>query len=239
MKFTSRLEEGRLCKRYKRFFAEIDVGGAVITAHVPNTGSLKGVLEGPGQICYFSRSDKPERKLSATLELVRTQDGALVGVNTSVPNKIVAEALEARLFDHWSDIKSWRSEAKLNTQTRFDFYVEFKDGRSGFIEVKNTTMKVEDFICFPDAVTERGQKHLEELAALAREGRYAEIIFVLNRTDARRFRVAHEIDPVYAELLRKAHSAGVIITAAAVEISPSEVRLSRQKLMAGVMNVPK
>ncbi|HRO67945.1 MAG TPA: DNA/RNA nuclease SfsA, partial [Pseudobdellovibrionaceae bacterium] len=169
MKFHSKLQNGTFLKRYKRFFADIEWNGQLITAHVPNTGSLKGCNE-PGNACLFSVNDDPARKLKYTLEMIKAKSGSWVGVNTSSPNKIVKEALEARLLPHWKDFSSIKAEAKLDARTRFDFEALDLEGRKTYLEVKNVTMAEGETAFFPDAVTERGQKHLRELMRLAGEG---------------------------------------------------------------------
>lgn len=229
MKFHSKLQNGTFLKRYKRFFADIEWNGRIITAHVPNTGSLKGCNE-PGSPCLFSVSDDPARKLKYTLEMIRAKGGSWVGVNTSSPNKIVREALEARLLPHWRDFVSVKAEAKLDARTRFDFEALGADGKKTYIEVKNVTLAEGTTAMFPDAVTERGQKHLRELTRLASEGHGAELVFTVQRDDVTTFAPADGIDRVYGELLREARAQGVRLTALAVSLSEEEVRLTDRGL---------
>lgn len=229
MKFHSKLQNGTFLKRYKRFFADIDWNGQVITAHVPNTGSMKGCNES-GSDCLFSVSDDPARKLKYTLEMIKAKSGSWVGVNTSSPNKIVKEALEARLLPHWKDFSSVKAEAKLDARTRFDFEALDARGNKTYIEVKNVTMAEGDVALFPDAVTERGQKHLRELTRLSEEGFGAELVFTVQREDVGSFAPADAVDAVYGELLREARDKGVRITVLAVSLSEEEVRLTDRSL---------
>lgn len=230
MKFTQELEEGIFLKRYKRFFADIRWQGETIVAHVANTGSLKSCND-PEQACLFSVSDNPERKLKYSLEMIRSKGGAWVGVNTSIPNKIVMEALEKKLFSHWQDFDQIQHEVKISAETRLDFVLK-KTGQEKFhyIEVKNVTLAVEGVAQFPDAVTTRGQKHLIELMKLIEQGHSCEIIFTVQRNDCHAFSAALEIDPEYAKLLHKAVSAGLRVTPAVVDLSPREVKLSSKLL---------
>ncbi|MBX3041708.1 MAG: DNA/RNA nuclease SfsA [Bdellovibrionaceae bacterium] len=229
MKFHSKLQNGTFLKRYKRFFADLEWDGQMITAHVPNTGSLKGCND-PGSPCLFSVSDDPARKLKYTLEMIQAKSGAWVGVNTSSPNKIVKEALEARLLPHWKNFASIKAEAKLDAKTRFDFEALDANGNKTYLEVKNVTMAQGDVALFPDAVTERGQKHLRELMRLSEEGFGTELIFTVQRGDVKSFAPADEIDAVYGKLLREARDKGVRITVLMVELSETEVRLTDRSL---------
>lgn len=229
MKFRSKLEEGIFLRRYKRFFADIDWQGSVITAHVPNTGSMKSCAE-PGSRCRFSVSDDPLRKLKYTLEMVQAPSGVWVGVNTATPNKIVREALEGGALSHWKSFVSVKPEAKLNDHTRFDFEALDQKGGKNYIEVKNVTLAQDGLALFPDAVTERGQKHLRELIRLSEEGHGTELIFTVQRRDVKGFAPADKIDPVYGQLLREAKKKGVRLTALFVELSDAGVELTSDLL---------
>jgi len=246
MKFSKKLVQGTLLKRYKRFFADVeyvdDSGKKVaLTIHCPNTGSLKSVIEkDQTHDCWFSISDDPERKLKGTLEAVKTTTGAWAGVNTSWPNKIVHEAIHASFenkkpfFNHWNDYSFYKSEHKISKETRLDgvFCVHGKDlenpaAKKHFIEIKNVTLVRDGVAQFPDAETTRGQKHLQELTALVKDGHKAELIFTIQRDDAKSFSVAEDIDPIYKKLFDEAVQAGVIMTPVMVDISQDEVKLSR------------
>lgn len=206
------MHQGKFLKRYKRFFADIDWDGTIITAHVPNTGSMKGCNQ-PGSLCLFTESTNPDRKLKFTLEMVQAEGGAWVGVNTSRPNALVKEALESKLLPNWHGYDEIKPEFKITKESRFDFAL-LKKGteKKHFIEVKNVSMSADGVAMFPDAVTERGQKHLRELIRLQSEGHSCEIVFVAQREDVHSFKAAQQIDPVYADLLKETAQAGVKIT---------------------------
>lgn len=236
MKFRTQVREGIFLKRYKRFFADVQLGKEIVVAHVPNTGSLKSASEA-GAPCLLTESDNPERKLKFTLEAIRMPSGSWVGVNTSWPNLLAREAFESGVFKHWAGFDEFKAEVKLSPETRID--VVLTDSRSGkkhFVEIKNVTMasgdvgSVKGCAHFPDAVTERGQKHLRELTKLVGEGHSAEILFAIQRSDCVSFSPADEIDPEYGRLLREARKAGVMVTAALVELSPNEISYSGKTL---------
>lgn len=245
MKFKQTLVQGTLLKRYKRFFADVEYADengkkVALTIHCPNTGSLKSVIEkDQSHPCWFSISDDPERKLKGTLEAVQAKTGAWAGVNTSWPNKIVQEAIlnsfEAKkpFFKHWNEYSFYKSEHKISKETRLDgvFCVVEKDlenpkAKKHYIEIKNVTLVRDGVAQFPDAETTRGQKHLQELMDLVKEGHKAELIFTIQRDDAKSFAVAEDIDPVYKKLFDQAVQAGVIMTPVVVNLSQSEIALS-------------
>lgn len=235
VKFSQKLNEGKLLKRYKRFFADIQWNDEVVIAHCPNTGSLKGAYE-PGQNCLFSVSDNPERKLRFTLEMIQSKAGTWVGVNTSTPNaivreklkKVIAEKPEGFLWAHFDEVKP---EYKISKETRLDFALLNKDlSKTHFIEVKNVTLADGVAAQFPDAVTERGQKHLRELMCLMDQGHTAEIIFTVQRSDCSVFSPADAIDPEYGRLLREAHAKGLIISPIVVDLHSEGVELSDRRL---------
>ncbi len=238
MKFSHKLQEGIFLKRYKRFFADIEWQGKQITAHVPNTGSLKSV-NNPGQHCLFSESDNPERKLKFTLEMIKSPMGAWVGVNTSTPNAIVRETLEQVVghtgvvgtFSDWSHFDEIKPEYKISAETRLDFALKKKGSeKMHFIEVKNVTLAEEGVAKFPDAVTERGQKHIRELMLLMEQGHTVELVFTVQRHDCGTFAPADDIDPEYGKLLREAFQKGLKISPLVVDLSPEAVELSETKL---------
>lgn len=238
MKWKSPLIEGTLVKRYKRFFADFELDGKIETAHTANTGSLRSVLEqnpgcekGAGQACLVSRAEDPNRKLKFTLEAVQVSSGAWVGVNTSWPNQLIKEALIEKRLPHWKEFDKVQPEYKISKETRLDFCVEnTQASKKHFIEVKNVSLKIDKAACFPDAVTERGQKHLRELIALTQEGHTAEIVFTVQRKDCEYFTSADEIDPEYGRLLREADKAGVRITVFVVKIDKENIVLEKNLL---------
>jgi sugar fermentation stimulation protein A len=236
MKFKTAVREGIFQKRYKRFFADVTLEGDTVVAHVANTGSLKSAAEA-GAPCLVTDADNPERKLKYTLQAIRVSSGAWVGVNTSWPNLLAMEAFKNGVFNHWKKFDQAKAEVKLSAETRIDLVLtDSKTLKKHFVEVKNVTMADGEVKAgigvaqFPDAVTERGQKHLRELIKLAGEGHGAEIFFAIQRNDCQIFSPAEDIDPEYARLLREAEKAGVVITAALVEIGPQEIVLSGKTL---------
>jgi sugar fermentation stimulation protein A len=228
MKFEKPLLEGILLKRYKRFLADVrlESTGQVVLVHVPNSGSMLGVKD-PGSRCRVSVSDNLKRKIPYTLEQVQTREGIWVGVNTSLTNKLVAEAFESKLVDDWAPYSEITREVKVGTKSRLDFLLS--DGkRQCFVEVKNVSMAQPPCAVFPDAVTERGQKHLDELLKLSRDGHGAELFFVVQREDCETFKPCDEIDPVYGKLLREVAAQGVKIHCWACEVTPTEIRITHK-----------
>lgn len=248
MKFSKPLLVGTLLQRYKRFFADVEYKGEKITIHVPNTGSLKGVIDkNLKQQCWFSLHGDTSKKLKGTLEAIQAANGTWVGVNTSNPNKIVQEAILTSLtaanghFPHWENYRFYKSEYKISEKTRLDgvFCLTEADlqnpkSKKHYIEIKNTTLSGqingESAALFPDAVTERGQKHLREMMQLLDDGHKAELIFTVQRNDVTAFSAAKEIDPEYAKLLSLAKTKGLIISPVMVEINQNEVFLTRKML---------
>lgn len=240
MDFKNTLKKGTLLKRYKRFFADIKFNGEVIVAHVPNTGSMK-TIPLTGTDCYFSSSDDPKRKLKHTLEFIQTPTG-LAGVNTRTPNTIVHEALLEGLN---TDFENVQPEVKIDEKTRLDFvlwtwtedkelapkklkypdYLGDPNLKLHFIEVKNVSMASDKVASFPDGVTSRGTKHLNELIDLKEKGYSGEILFVIQRENVKSFEPAVEIDPIYADTLVKAKARGIKISAFAAEMTNKKVRL--------------
>ncbi len=209
---------GSLIQRYKRFLADVRLeDGSVVTAHTTNTGSMKTCWE-PGDRVLLEPATNPERKLKFTW-LVVERPGGWVGVETGMPNRVVAEAARRDVLPGLTGLHGVRTEVKYGAEkSRIDVLALDAEGRQVFIEVKNTTLKDGDWALFPDAVTERGTKHLRELQAMAREGHRAAIALFVHRTDVDRFDAAREIDPVYAAELDKAAAAGVLVLPLAVRL---------------------
>jgi len=235
MKFKTRVHEGVFLKRYKRFFADVQLGSEIVIAHVANTGSLKAASE-PNAPCWVSEAENPERKLRYSLEAIKLPS-SWVGVNTSWPNQLAKEAFEKQTFHHWKNFDELQAEVKINPESRLDLLLSnSKSKKKHYVEIKNTTLATGDFANkkgraqFPDSVTERGQKHLRELMKLVEQGFEAEILFTIQRGDCIEFAPADEIDPEYGRLLREAARKGVTITAALVEITPAEIFLTGKTL---------
>ncbi len=231
MKLVKEVKKGQLLKRYKRFFADIMYENQIVTAHVPNTGSLKSCLFA-NQDCYFTTSDDPARKLKYTLEILATPTG-YVGVNTRTPNEMIGAALKLGWLPHWTGFDEIKPEVKLNAETRLDFRLRQSNGPQTnyhFIEVKNVTLREGEVALFPDAETTRGQKHLRELMELKRQGHGAEIVFFIQRSDVKQFSPATAIDPIYSSLLKEAHELGVQVTPILCDLTSTTITLSRAVL---------
>ena len=216
------LLSGTLVKRYKRFFADITLdSGEVITAHCPNTGPMTGVYL-PGNRVMISQSDNPKRKLKYTWELIEVTDNepTWVGVNTGLPNRVVRWALEHQLIAELGDYSEIRSEVKYGIEgnSRVDFVVQ-PTKCPMYIEVKNTTWVEGRRALFPDTVTTRGQKHIQELRSLL-PGCRAVMLYFINRGDCTSFSPGDERDSKYGELLREAVAEGLEVLPCAFEVSP-------------------
>ncbi len=212
------LIRGRIIQRYKRFLADVELeGGVVITAHTTNTGSMKTCWE-PGDPVLLEHHDSPARKLKYTL-LACERKGAWVGVETGMPNRVVAEAARNDQLPGLSGLADVRTEQKYGSEnSRIDVLAKDVEGYLVYIEVKNTTLKIGTHACFPDAVTERGRKHLRELRGMVEQGHRAAIVFFVHRSDVAFFDVAQEIDPAYADELDRAVQAGVEVLPLAVKL---------------------
>jgi len=216
------LTQGVLLKRYKRFLIDVRLrNGHIITAHCPNTGSMKTCSE-PGRTVYLSLHKNPKRKYKYTWEII-DMPGSLVGVNTMVPNKLVKEAATRGKIKGLEEYSRVRSEVVVSDHSRLDLLLETDSGERCYIEIKNTTLVQEGAAYFPDAVTIRGRKHLEELARLAKIGHRAVILFLIQRMDAVSFSPADHLDPDYGRMLRRVAKEGV-------EILPCDVSLDLDRI---------
>jgi sugar fermentation stimulation protein A len=231
MRFPSPLQRGRLLRRYKRFLADVALdSGATVTATCPNTGSMLG-LAPPGARVWLSTSDSLTRKYLHTWEMVETDLGAgpsLVGINTGHPNRLVAEAIEARRIKKLLGYSSLRREVKYGEASRIDILLD--DARKGrcYVEIKNVHLMRESGLAeFPDCVTARGVKHLRELGQMVAEGHRAVMLFLIQRGDAKRFALARDLDPAYAEAFALAVAAGVEAMAFDCRMSPEEISLDK------------
>ncbi|MFA6022274.1 MAG: DNA/RNA nuclease SfsA [Rhodospirillales bacterium] len=208
MRFHAPLIHATLIKRYKRFMADVILDdGQVVTAHLANSGAMLGTAE-PGMQVWLSPAANPERKLKYSWELVRV-DGHLVGVNTSHPNAIAAEAIAAGAIAELTGYETIRREVKYGVNSRIDLLLEAADRPPCYVEVKNVHLKRGDYAEFPDAVTVRGTKHLQELRAMVAQGCRAVMLYLVQRGDCTAFRTAGDIDPTYAAGLRTAIGDGV------------------------------
>ena len=212
------LTRGRLLKRYKRFLADVALDqGETVTAHCSNSGRMTACNKA-GQPVYLSYHDNPKRKLKYTWELIEMPT-SLVGVNTLVPNRLVAKALENGVVPELSQYTQVAREVKVNQHSRLDLKLTVPELPDCFVEIKNCTLVENGCAMFPDAPTTRGQKHLQELAKLKATGARAIIFFLIQRTDATHFSPADVIDPEYGRLLRKVTQQGVEILAYDVTIT--------------------
>jgi sugar fermentation stimulation protein A len=216
------LVPGTLLQRYKRFLADVRLAdGSFVTAHTTNTGSMKTCWE-PGDRVLLEPAANPDRKLKFTWLAVE-RPGGWVGVETGMPNRVVAEAARRDALPGLPGLQSVRTEVKYGAEnSRIDVLALDGDGRQVYIEVKNTTLKDGAWALFPDAVTERGTKHLRELQAMVREGHRAAIALFVHRTDVDRFDAAREIDLAYAAELDRAAETGVAVLPLAVRLLPRE-----------------
>ncbi|WP_333970204.1 DNA/RNA nuclease SfsA [Alteromonas mediterranea] len=232
MKFSPSLLRGTLIKRYKRFFADVELeDGTIVTAHCPNTGAMSGCAE-PGYTVFLSESTNPKRKLKYTWELAQTFDGHFIGINTHNANKLVAEALDNKVLKEFSDIRRWKAEVTPPTaNSRFDFALERENaqhqGIIEYMEVKSVTLAENSKGFFPDAVTQRGAKHCLELARLAESGIKTSLLFCVQHTAIESVQVAEYIDPTYAESVKKAADAGVSLLAASCIIDEQKILLNQ------------
>ena len=226
MLFKSPLLSGTLIQRYKRFLADVRLAsGEVVIAHCTNTGSMMGCKE-PGSEVYISRSDNQHRKLLYTWELIRA-DHTWIGINTLHPNKLVPEAIQAGRIEALRGFDTIRREVKVSAHSRLDLCLEGASGNC-FVEVKNVTLAIDGAAAFPDAVSERGTKHLKELIRLKRQGHRAAIFFVIQRADCDSFRPADEIDQEYGRWLRRAIDAGVEALPYRAKVTPKEILLTEK-----------
>ncbi len=199
MNFENKLISGLFIKRYKRFFVDIKINDKIITAHCPNTGSMYGLLK-KGNKVWISKSNNPNRKLKYTLEIIE-DNNSKVGVNTHSSNKIVFHALKNNLIKEFNEILEIKPETKFGKNTRFDFLIFSKKNKT-FIEVKNVTLSRKKGIAeFPDSVTTRGLKHLNELVQASKKNFQIYIIYLIQRNDCKSFTIAKDIDPDYANAL--------------------------------------
>jgi sugar fermentation stimulation protein A len=225
VKLPSPLYEGRLVRRYQRFLADVELAdGSLVTAHTPNTGSMRQCAV-PGHRVLVSRSDNPQRKLPFTLELIEV-NGHWVDTHTHRTNRVVEEGLRRGRIAGLAGYEVTPEHRYGNS--RIDFLLQ-KGGEKVLVEVKNVTLTCTPQVaCFPDAVTTRGQKHLQELMGARKAGYRAVIFFLVQRGEAAAFCPADAIDPEYGRLLRQAASEGVEVLAYRSIVSPEENRVGER-----------
>jgi len=230
MEFETPLIKGTLVKRYKRFMADVELAdGTVVVAHCANSGSMLSVNE-PGSTVWISPATNPDRKLKYTWEMIRIGD-AMVGINTSHPNRLVADAIEDGTIKELGGYASLRREVKYGKNSRIDILLEDDSKPMCYVEVKNATMRRDLSpgapADFPDSVTSRGKKHLEELSDMIADGHRAVMMYLVQRDDADSFTIATDIDPDYADALRKALKVGVEVLCYDCTLSPEAITINR------------
>lgn len=225
MKFSTPLLKGTLVQRYKRFMADIVLDtGEEITAHCANSGSMLGVKE-PGSEVWVSPANNPKRKLKYTWELIKVGK-SYVGINTSLPNKIVQESIETGVVPELKGYDTLRREVKYGKNSRIDILLEDEAKPDCYVEIKNVTLRRSKLAEFPDAVTARGTKHLGELANQVAAGDRAVMYYLTQREDCDTFTVADDIDPTYAEALETAMAAGVEVICYKCKLTPREIKVA-------------
>ncbi len=234
MKFEKPLLEGVLINRYKRFFADVKLSdGSIVTAHCANSGSMLSVKE-PGCRVWLTPVDDPKRKLKFTWELIEVF-GGMVGINTGHPNKLVADAISAGLIPELTGYESVKREQKYGKNSRIDILLESTGKPPCYVEVKNVTMKrkagLEHPAEFPDSVTERGTKHLNELADVVAAGGRAMMFYLVQRTDSTHFKIATDIDPNYGKAFEKAIKSGVEAICYGCEVTPNAITIAKRLTM--------
>ena len=226
MNFEDKLITGLFIKRYKRFFVDIKVGSNIVTAHCPNTGSMMGLLKKDNKV-WLTKSENPKRKLKYTLQIIEDQ-GSKVGINTHITNKIALDALKCSLIEKFKDLETIKPEVNFGLNSRFDFLIT-EGKKKSFIEVKNVTLSRKKGVAeFPDAITSRGLKHIEELLKASQKGYEIYLLFLIQRDDCNKFELAKDIDPKYCELLIKAVKKNLNILCYDCKFSTKGIKLNRK-----------
>jgi len=226
MEFTKSLVKGKLIKRYKRFFTDVKLNKGVVTAHCPNTGSMKGLID-EGNDVYLLPNNDPKRKLKYGLEIIKTRKN-LVGVNTHMANRIAQHALENNLIGELKNSDLIKPEVFFNKETRFDFLIE-KNKQKSFVEVKNVTLfRNKDTAEFPDAVTARGTKHLLALIDAIKNGYKSYLLFLVQIQNMEKFKIAKDIDAEYYNNYLIAKKAGVKFLAYRCDINSKRIFIDKK-----------
>ena len=226
MEFSKPLIRGKLVKRYKRFFIDVKIKEKIVTAHCPNTGSMKGLLD-KGNEVYLLQNNDPKRKLKFGLEIIKTKKN-LVGVNTHMANRIAQHALENNLIKELKDSNLIKPEVFFNKETRFDFLIE-KNKQNSFLEVKNVTLfRSKNTAEFPDAITTRGSKHLLTLIDAIKKGYKSYLLFLVQIQNMERFKIAKDIDNEYYKNYLVAKKAGVNFLAYRCNISSKKIFIDKK-----------
>ena len=226
MEFTKSLVKGKLIKRYKRFFTDVKLGKEIVTAHCPNTGSMKGLLDENNEV-YLLPNNDPKRKLKYGLEIIKSRKN-LVGVNTHMANRIAEHGLKNNLINELKNNDSIKPEVFFNKETRFDFLLE-KNKQRIFVEVKNVTLfRNNDTAEFPDAITSRGSKHLLTLIEATKKGYKAYLLFLVQIQNMEYFKIAEDIDKEYYKNYLIAKKAGVNFLAYRTKIDTHKITIEKK-----------
>ncbi|MGB0659270.1 MAG: DNA/RNA nuclease SfsA [Mangrovicoccus sp.] len=227
MQFQTPLIPGRLLRRYKRFLADIALeDGTEVTAHCANPGAMLG-LKDPGLRVWLEPTNDPKRKLKYSWRVAELPGGHFAGIDTSLPNRLVKEALEQKRIPELAAYSIIRPEQRYGEKSRVDFLLSEPGLPDLYLEVKNCHLRrSEDWAEFPDSVTTRGARHLADLAAMVEQGHRAMMLYVVQRTDCTRFRLAADLDPAYASGFVAARAAGVEALCYGTDISPEAIKLT-------------
>jgi sugar fermentation stimulation protein A len=227
MRFQTPLVAGTLIRRYMRFLSDIRLAtGEVVKAHCPNPGSMLGMKD-EGLKVWLEPNDDPKKKLKYGWRLIEFHDGTWAGIDTGIPNRLVKGALTAGAIPELADYPIIKPEQKYGTNSRVDFLLQKPDCPDAYVEVKSVTLqRYAGLAEFPDSVTDRGAKHLAELAEVARAGHRAVLFYVVQRTGCARVQVAGDIDPTYAAAYKVALDAGVEVIAYGTKIDQFGVTLA-------------
>ncbi|GFE64495.1 DNA/RNA nuclease SfsA [Litoreibacter roseus] len=228
MRFQTPLLPATLLRRYNRFLADIRLeDGQEVTAHCPNPGAMMG-LKDEGLRIWVEPNDDPRKKLNYGWRVVELPDGHYAGIDTSVPNRVVGEALAAGQITELVAYENARPEVKYGQNSRIDYLLTGEGKPDAYVEVKNVHLRRDgDWAEFPDSVTTRGAKHLRELSDMVAQGHRSYMLYLVQRTDCARFRLAPDLDPAYAVAFDAARAAGVEMLCYDTEVSPEGVTLRR------------
>ena len=226
MKFKEILLQGTLIKRYKRFFIDIRYKNKILIAHCPNSGSMMGLLD-KGNKVFFSKAENPNRKLKYTAQIIEVKK-KLVGINTHLSNKIVLEGLKSKKITELIKFNDIQTEVKFSDNTRFDFMIS-NSNKKCFLEVKNVTLMRQQGIAeFPDSITTRGTKHLNELINAKKKGFDSYMLYLVQREDCGSFKIANNIDEEYKITFNNAVKNNVKVLCFTCKISKKEIKINKQ-----------
>lgn len=233
MRFDTSLLRGKLLRRWNRFLCEVALDdGTTIRAHCPNPGAMLG-LAAPGTPVWVEPNDDPRRKLRHGWRLVELPGGHWAGIDTAVPNRVAGEALRAGAIPDLAAYGQVRPEVRYGRRSRVDFLLTGPGLPDAYVEVKNVHLRRSgDWAEFPDCVTARGARHLDELGDMAEAGHRAVMLYLVQRTDCARFRLARDLDPAYGAAFDRAQARGVEALCLDTAISPGGISLRHALPMA-------